>query len=64
MCRRVYVSSGSACHARERKPSATLKAIGVADDVGTIRLSLSRLTTDEEIERAAEAVVAAVQELS
>jgi cysteine desulfurase len=62
--RGVYVSAGSACNARERKPSPTLRAIGVADDVGTIRLSLSRLTTDEEIERAAQALTAAVQELS
>ena len=50
--RGVYVSAGSACHAKDKKPSATLRAIGVPDDVGTIRLSLSRLTTDEEVARA------------
>ena len=44
----VYVSAGSACHAKDKKPSATLRAIGVPDDVGVIRLSLSRFTTDEE----------------
>jgi cysteine desulfurase len=60
----VYVSSGSACHARERKPSATLRAIGVPDHVGTIRLSLSRLTTEDEVARAAAAVVACVKGLS
>jgi cysteine desulfurase len=60
----VYVSAGSACHAKERKPSTTLRAIGVPDHVATLRLSLSRLTRDDEIARAAEAVVAAVKELS
>lgn len=62
--RGVYVSAGSACHARDKRPSATLRAIGVRDDVGTIRLSLSRLTTDDEVARAATAVIATVKELS
>ena len=60
----VYVSAGSACHARDRKPSSTLRAIGVPDDVGTLRLSLSRLTTDDEITRAARALIACVGKLS
>jgi len=60
----VLVSAGSACHAKDKKPSATLRAIGVPDDRGTIRLSLSRFTTDEEIERAAVAVAKCVGQLS
>jgi cysteine desulfurase len=60
----VYVSAGSACHAKDKKPSATLRAIGVPDDTGVIRLSLSRFTTDDEIARAADAVVACVKKLS
>jgi cysteine desulfurase len=60
----VYVSAGSACHAKDKKPSATLRAIGVPDDMGVIRLSLSRFTTDEEIARAGDAVVACVRKLS
>lgn len=60
----VYVSAGSACHAKDKKPSATLRAIGVPDDTGVIRLSLSRFTTAAEIARAAEVVVAAVRTLS
>jgi cysteine desulfurase len=60
----VYVSAGSACHAKDNKPSPTLRAIGVPSSIGVIRLSLSRLTTDEEIERAARAVIACVQKLS
>jgi len=60
----VYVSAGSACHAKDKKPSATLRAIGVPDDTGVIRLSLSRFTGDDEIARAADAVIACVRELS
>ena len=59
----MYVSAGSACHAKDKKPSATLRAIGVPDDMGVIRLSLSRLTTDAEIARAGDAVVACVRKL-
>jgi cysteine desulfurase len=62
--RGVYVSAGSACHARDKKPSATLRAIGVPDDVATLRFSLSRHTSDEEIARAVAATEAAVAELS
>jgi cysteine desulfurase len=60
----VFVSAGSACHAKDKKPSATLRALGVPDDTGVIRLSLSRETTDDEIARAAAAVVACVRKLS
>ena len=60
----VYVSAGSACHAKDKKPSATLRAIGVPDDTGVIRLSLSRFTSAAEIARAAQVVVAAVRSLS
>jgi cysteine desulfurase len=59
----VLVSAGSACHARDKKPSATLRAIGIPDHRGTIRLSLSRLTSDDEIARAAAAVVKCVSSL-
>jgi cysteine desulfurase len=60
----VYVSAGSACHAKDKKPSATLQAIGVPEDMGTIRLSLSRDTSEDEIDRAAAAVVRCVQAVS
>jgi cysteine desulfurase len=62
--RGVCVSAGSACHAKDKKPSATLHSIGVPDDMGTIRFSFSRFTTDEEIAIAARAVADAVKELS
>jgi cysteine desulfurase len=62
--RGVLVSSGSACHSRSKKPSAVLQALGVADDVGTIRFSLSRLTTEADIARAVDATSAALAELA
>ncbi len=59
----VCVSAGSACHARSKKPSATLRAIGVTEHMGTIRFSLSRETTEADIDRALSALTAAVSEL-
>ena len=48
----VYVSTGSACSSREKKISHVLKALGLDDRTaeGSIRISLSYLTTPEEIE--------------
>ena len=60
----MLVSAGSACHAKDKKPSATLRAIGVPDDMGTLRFSFSRFTTDGEIARAADALDASLKELS
>jgi cysteine desulfurase len=62
--RGVYVSAGSACHSKDKKPSATLRAIGVPDDTGVIRVSFSRYTTQQEIAFAAEALGAALRELA
>jgi cysteine desulfurase len=61
--RGVCVSAGSACHAKDKKPSATLRAIGVPDHMGTLRFSLSRFTTDAEIAHAAGALFAALAEV-
>jgi cysteine desulfurase len=54
--RGVIVSAGAACSSRERKASHVLKALGVPDDLGVLRVTLSRETTGEEIELAAEAL--------
>jgi cysteine desulfurase len=50
----VCASTGAACH--DRKGSITLSALKVAEDVaiGTIRFSLGRYTTLEDIERTIE----------
>ena len=48
----IYVSAGSACSAKKPQPSATLKAMGVENDLlsSTIRFSFSVFTNLEEIE--------------
>ncbi len=58
----VAVSAGAACHGDGQVGSHVLAAMGVAANVaqGTLRISLGRFTTEEEIERAAQALVAAV----
>ncbi len=47
----IYVSAGSACSARKPQPSATLRAMGISQDLlgSTIRFSFSIFTTIEEI---------------
>lgn len=48
----IYVSSGSACASNKPAISATLKAIGVEKELldSTVRISMSVLTTREELE--------------
>jgi len=50
----LAASTGAACHARGRQPSAVLTAMGVPDELAlsTLRLSVGRSTTAEEIDRA------------
>ncbi|HET9015226.1 MAG TPA: cysteine desulfurase family protein [Thermomicrobiaceae bacterium] len=59
----VAASTGSACHAGQSEPSPVLLAMGIQPDeaIGAVRLSLGRLTTAEDIERAAEALGATVR---
>ena len=54
----VYVSAGSACASRKQKVSKVLTAMGIANHRAdcSIRFSLGRLTTEEEICYAAECV--------
>jgi cysteine desulfurase len=55
--RGIYVSAGSACASQHKGPSHVLQAIGLPDDVGTLRVSFSRETTDEEVALAARALI-------
>lgn len=50
--RGIYVSAGSACASRKHSISATLKAMGVGQDLldSTIRFSFSVFTTKEELD--------------
>ena len=52
----LAASTGSACHAGEHSPNATLLAMGVAPEValGAVRLSLGRGTTRADVEAAVE----------
>ena len=61
----VAFSSGSACTTTSLEPSHVLRALGIADaDAhGSVRLSLGRFTTAEEIETAADLILAAVSGL-
>ena len=61
MVPQLAASTGSACHAGEHTPNATLLAMGVAPEIalGALRLSLGRGTTRAEIEAAAELLAGA-----
>ncbi len=57
----VAASVGSACHAGDAAVSGVLGAMGVTTEQakGAVRLSLGRFTTELDIERAAQALIAA-----
>jgi cysteine desulfurase len=55
----VIISSGSACKSGESKSSHVIKAIKSEYPEGAIRISLGRWTTKEEIEYAANSIIAA-----
>lgn len=61
----ICASSGSACTSGSLQPSHVLGAMGVPMEYkqGSIRFSLSRYTTDEEIDRTIEAVPAIIKRL-
>jgi len=60
----VAASLGSACHAESDAVSGVLAAMGIdaALAMGAVRLSVGWMTTEEEIERAAAALVAAFED--
>ncbi len=63
--RDLAVSSGSACATGSPEPSSVLRAMGVAPALAaaSIRVSLGRTTTSDELEWAAERMVAEVRRL-
>jgi len=54
----VAASAGAACHTNSVVPSHVLKALGLPDEriLGSIRFSLGRLTTEDEIDSAVSAI--------
>jgi cysteine desulfurase len=61
LCPQVAASTGSACHEGGESPSEVITAMGIGpgEALGSVRLSLGRLTTEEDVERAAAALVEA-----
>ena len=61
----VAASSGSACSSEQPRPSHVLRALGLSEEEArqSIRFGVSRMTTLEEIESAAERLKVAVQSL-
>lgn len=59
----IFVSTGSACSSNKKGQSHVLKAMGLKDKEieGTLRLSLGRFNTMEEVDFAVEKIAAAVK---
>ncbi|MBI5212516.1 MAG: cysteine desulfurase, partial [Nitrospirae bacterium] len=61
----VAFSTGSACHSGTCKPSPVLKAMGLSDEdaLSSIRLSVGKDNTPDEIQGASELIIECVKEL-
>ncbi|MCH2106247.1 MAG: IscS subfamily cysteine desulfurase [Planctomycetes bacterium] len=61
----LAVSSGSACTSASLEPSHVLRACGVGDELAhsSIRFGFGRMTTEEDVDFAAEQVISAVKRL-
>ena len=59
----ICVSTGSACNAKDTQISYVLKAMNLDEDwaKGTIRISLGRYNTEEDVKAIAEAIICIVR---
>ncbi|MEM9066292.1 MAG: IscS subfamily cysteine desulfurase [Planctomycetota bacterium] len=64
-CKELAMSSGSACTSASLEPSYVLKNMGVGDDLAhsSLRISLGRFTTEQEVTFAADKICEAVEKL-
>ncbi|HHN78737.1 MAG TPA: IscS subfamily cysteine desulfurase [Phycisphaerales bacterium] len=64
-CKDIAMSSGSACTSASLEPSYVLKSLGVGDELAhsSLRLSLGRFNTEEEVDFAAGQIVESVRKL-
>ncbi|MDR1266807.1 MAG: IscS subfamily cysteine desulfurase [Holosporales bacterium] len=61
----LALSTGSACNSLSLEPSHVLAALGVDPNIihGSVRISLGRFTTEEEVDQAAASLIASVRRL-
>jgi cysteine desulfurase len=61
----LSVSSGSACTSESLEPSYVLRALGVGEELAhtSLRIGFGRFTTEEEVDTAAQQIIAAVNKL-
>ena len=59
----ICVSTGSACNSKDTQISYVLKAMNLDEDwaKGTIRISLGRYNTEEDVKAIAEAIIRIVR---
>ena len=62
--KQVYLSTGAACSANKHIKSPALKAIGLSEQqiAGSLRISLGKLNTAEDIKKAGKLILAAITE--
>ncbi len=63
--RDLAVSSGSACTSASLEPSYVLRALGVGEELAhtSLRISIGRFTTEEEVDSACSTIITAVNKL-
>lgn len=66
LAERVAASGGSACHARDIRLSPVLSAMGVEPEwgMGTLRLSVGRYTTENEVDEAIRVITTGVRDVA